>query len=333
MVVKRKEQSIETLRGIAIILMVAGHVIGDISTSGLKVEDNSFWRYFYYSFEYLRMPLFTAISGFIYGLKPVSNDKVLTFFKGKSRRILLPLISVATLQYILNAIVPNVNNPVEIRNIWKIYFFPYNQFWFLQSLYLVFITIILLEFFNTTKKYRGWLISFIIAILLLLFLKPVIIIRLFSFNNYLYLLPYFLLGLGIKRFSNYLFNKTTLLAISILLGIGITLQQLNWFHVIELHGGQPGLLSAFVGLSGILIIFYLRKPNKFLAKLGYYSYSIFLFHVFGTAGSRIISRWMGIESTPILFIIGMIFGLGLPILIELLLLKSRVLKRLFLGLR
>lgn len=333
MVVKRKEQSIETLRGIAIILMVAGHVIGHRSTSGLKVDDDSLWRYFYYSFEYLRMPLFTAISGFVYGLKPVSQDKVLKFFKGKSRRILLPFLSVASLQYIMNAVVPNVNNPVEIKNIWKIYFFSYGQFWFLQALFLVFITIILLEYFNVTKKFKGWLISFIIAALLLLVFNPAVKVDFFSFNRYLYLLPYFLLGLGIKRYSDYLFNKTALLVIFILLVIGILLQQLNWFHVIDLEGSRFGLLSVFVGLSGILLIFYIRKPNKFLAKLGYYSYGIFLFHVFGTAGSRIISRWMGIESIPILFIIGMGFGLGLPVLIELILLKSRVLKRIFLGLR
>ena len=333
MVVKRKEQSIETLRGIAIILMVAGHVIGHRSTSGLKVDDDSLWRYFYYSFEYLRMPLFTAISGFVYGLKPVSQDKVLKFFKGKSRRILLPFLSVASLQYIMNAVIPNVNNPVEIKNIWKIYFFSYGQFWFLQALFLVFITIILLEYFNVTKKFKGWLISFIIATLLLLVFNPAVKVDFFSFNRFLYLLPYFLLGLGIKRYSDYLFNKTALLAIFILLVIGISLQQLNWFHVIDLEGNRFGLLSVFVGLSGIWLIFYIRKPNKFLAKLGYYSYGIFLFHVFGTAGSRIISRWMGIESTPILFIIGMGFGLGLPILIELILLKSRVLKRIFFGLR
>lgn len=87
-----------------------------------------------------------------------------------------------------------------------------------------------------------------------------------------------------------------------------------------------------LGVSSYLI-FYIRKPNRFLAELGYYAYGIYLFHVFGTAGSRIISKWFGIHNLLPLFIIGLIFGLGIPILVELVLLKSAVLRRLFLGLK
>jgi peptidoglycan/LPS O-acetylase OafA/YrhL len=93
------------------------------------------------------------------------------------------------------------------------------------------------------------------------------------------------------------------------------------------------MLGTFTGLTGIFLIFFIRKSNRFLAELGYYSYGIYLFHVFGTAGSRIVSRWIGIEGLLPLFLIGLLLGLGFPILLELLLMKSRIPRRLFLGLK
>jgi glucans biosynthesis protein C len=333
MAVKRKERSIETIRGIAIILMVAGHVIGNRGNTGLMVGDHSLWRYIYHSFEYLRMPLFTAISGFVYALKPVSREVVFQFMKGKSRRIILPFVFVSTLQYCMNAFIPSVNNPVEIRDIWKIYIWAYGQFWFLQALFFVFITVIVLEINNITNHFQGWLFSLLAAILVLVIAAPWVLTDFLSFTSYLYLLPFFILGIGINRFHNQLFKKSNIVIVFILLIIGLTFQQLNWFGLIKMQDAKYGFLGIFIGLTGIFLIFYIRKPNRFLAELGYYSYGIYLFHVFGTAGSRIISKWMGIHNLLPLFFIGLFFGLGLPILLELVLLKSQVLRRLFLGLK
>ncbi|MCB2222193.1 MAG: acyltransferase [Bacteroidetes bacterium] len=333
MAVKRKEQSIETLRGIAIILMVAGHVIGDNSTTGLQVRDESAWRYFYYTFEYLRMPLFTAISGFVYALKPLQSDHIGRFLKGKSRRILLPFFTVATVQYLMNALVPYVNNPVPLEGIWRIYIFSYGQFWFLQALFLVFITLSALEYYKILSNLKTWAISLGISTALLLIINQNFSINYFSFSRYLYLLPFFLLGLGLNRFKDQLFKKPVLLLLVLTLIITVTIQQLEWFDVIQTRSHRFSTISVFVGISGIWLIFYIRRPFKWLAELGYYAYGIYLFHVFGTAGSRIFAKLLGFENMGLLFIVGLIFGLGLPILFELIILRSAILRRLFLGLR
>ena len=334
MLVRRKEESIETLRGIAIILMVAGHVIGDSPSTGLKVEGDSLWRYFYYSFEYLRMPLFTAISGFVYALKPVKKDSALRFFRGKSRRILIPFISVATVQYIMNAYVPNVNNPTDMLKIWRIYIFGYGQFWFLQALFQVFLVIIFLEIFSITTNFKGWLISFLISVLLLIFVKPYVTYDIFSFTKFLYLLPFFILGIGLYRFKDILFKKEVVIFVAIILVSGVIVQQLKWFEILPYNSGRSGFVGVFVGIAGIYIIFKVRGINRYLADLGYYAYGIYLFHVFSTAGSRIVSKLIGIENNGLLFLIGLFFGLGFPIILEkYLLLRVPILKRLFLGLK
>ncbi len=331
--VKRKEQSIETLRGIAIILMVAGHVIGDNSATGLQVSDDSAWRYFYFTFEYLRMPLFTAISGFVYALKPLQTDHIGRFLKGKSRRIMLPFFTVATVQYLMNALVPYVNNPVPLGNIWRIYIFSYGQFWFLQALFLVFLTLIALEYYKVISNLKGWAITTGIAVAALLLINQNYTINYFSFSRYLYLLPFFLLGLGLNRFKDQLFRKPVIFILFLTLIITVTIQQLEWFEVISTRSHRFSAISVFVGISGIWLIFHIRRPFKWLAELGYYSYGIYLFHVFGTAGSRIFAKLLGIENMVLLFSIGLIFGLGFPILAELVILRNAILRRLFLGLR
>ncbi|MBW2464545.1 MAG: acyltransferase, partial [Deltaproteobacteria bacterium] len=97
----KKDASIETLRGIAILMMVAGHVIGHDVHAGMRVADDSTWRYVYSSFEYVRLPLFTCISGFVYALHPVTAQNFRAFLVGKAHRVLLPLFFVGTLQFLL----------------------------------------------------------------------------------------------------------------------------------------------------------------------------------------------------------------------------------------
>ena len=60
-----KDLHVETLRGLAILLMVAGHVIGNDSTHGMRVDDSSVWRSAWVSLEFLRLPLFTFLSGVV----------------------------------------------------------------------------------------------------------------------------------------------------------------------------------------------------------------------------------------------------------------------------
>jgi glucan biosynthesis protein C len=109
-----KDASIETLRGLACILLVAFHVIGEDNASGLHVADDSALRWYADSFAYLRMPLFTFISGYVYALRPLTAfDKWPQFLRGKTRRLLLPMFVVGTFLAVLKTYAPGVNEPTK----------------------------------------------------------------------------------------------------------------------------------------------------------------------------------------------------------------------------
>src|SRR5690606_22304069 len=150
-----KDDGIESLRGMAIILMVAGHAIGSDSSTGLTVADDSPFRYLYYSTQFIRMPLFTLISGFVYSLRPVTGGGLTTILRGKALRILVPLVTVSTLRLLARAAMTDVNRSVQLSDLRRVYFYPCDHFWFLQSIFLVFLAAGMLDQFklmNTPRR-------------------------------------------------------------------------------------------------------------------------------------------------------------------------------------
>jgi uncharacterized membrane protein len=64
---------VQTLRGLACLLLVAFHTVGSTAASGLHVPDDSRYREFTNLFVHLRMPLFTFLSGLVYAYRPLRS--------------------------------------------------------------------------------------------------------------------------------------------------------------------------------------------------------------------------------------------------------------------
>lgn len=330
-----KNTHIETLRGIAILLVVMGHVIGIDSKGGMQVADDSFFRYLYDLFANIRMPLFTVISGWVYALHPVRDGQISIFLRKKARRLLLPLIFVGTTYFLVQYFMPGTNTKAPLSTIWRIYVFPYTIYWYLPALFLLFGGIALIDtrrWADTPGRWSLWLLlGCVLSLSELTHLVPASVPNYFAFKNAFYLAPFFLAGIGLNRFKNQLCTpRAGRFYLAGLLG-GIALQQLHYFFPGAFSFYQTTHLAIFIGLVSSAYFINLRLHSRFFIWLARYTYTIYLFHGFGTAGGRIILSRLGIHDSLLIFLFATLLATFLPIVVEKVLVRWKFTRICFLG--
>ena len=306
-----KDKMIETLRGAVIILVVIGHVIGSASDGGMKVGDDSFLRYFYYTFiDPIQMPLFTIIAGWVYALRPVIYEKINDFILKKALRILVPMLVVGICYFLLQYFTPGTNSKGNLLEIWKLLIFPYTLYWYLYSLFLVFIIIALIDSFDKMKTLNHWLIIFSISV---------------------FILPSFILGVGLNRFKEFFHGGLVKYSIPVILLLCVLIQQLSWFKVIDYTVHKDTIVGLLIGLLSTIMLLRFHLKINWLIWIGGFAYSIYLFHAFGTAGGRIILKRFDVHSSVLIFTVSLAVGILLPIAAEKILERFKITRLLFLG--
>lgn len=302
-----RKDNIDTVRGIACLLLVAYHVVGLSTTTGLRLEDGSVYRMINDSLGYIRMPLFTFLSGVVYAMRPVSGGESRKFLLGKVKRLLLPFVFVGTIFFLVRYLVPGTNQQPELIDILLRLIWPQAHFWFLPALFLIFLTVSALERIRALDS--PWMLLAVFAFSCILFQFHYGAVGAFTWNRALYLFPFFLAGACVQRFD------------------------VRWaVALVGLAALAPDLKIAIgVGSAVLLLVVFPKVP--ILAKIGVYSYTIYLYHVFGTAGARIALEQAGISSTPVFFIAGLASGIILPIAVHLALRDVPLANRAFLGIR
>lgn len=324
---------IETLRGLAILLVVMGHVIGSTPNGGMKIDFPSPWRYLYLWIDYIQMPLFTAIAGWVYALKPVRKEFIKPFILKKIYRLLIPMATIGTVYFLVQYITPGTNDKGNIAEIWKIYVFPYTIYWYLPSLFLMFLFTAYVDMLHWADKYEGWkwiLMTALLGMIAQNTIIPYSLPNLFSFKGTLVQLPYFIVGIGIQRFSRQLFSSKLKKVYLLLATIGILLLQAEWFYPLNKNLIYECLQPLWViGLLALLL--QQTKSNRCLTWIGAYAYSIYLFHGFGTAGGRIILTRLGVHAEIPIFLFALIISIFIPIVLDKVLDKWRITRFLFFG--
>lgn len=306
---------IDSLRGLACILLLILHVVGEQVSSGLRVPDDHPLAVFTSVFFHLRIPLFAMLSGFVYAYRPPTRDVTGKFMTGKLRRIGLPFLFVTTIYGVANTLL-GAGYGVPWSEFWQIYVSAYAYLWFLQAVFILFVVIGALDliFPNARLQVATGFLAVTSALFLTDFGRG---IEWLSFDRTLYLAPFFALGVFLNRFEGEATKgvKTAFLSSLALLG---TLHLIGVFTdpsaVIERRNAMA--LGLGLTASGSLILF--RDALKFapLAWIGRFSFGIYLYHMFPVMALLAAYKVIGFPDPWLGLVVGTAVGLSLSIAAE-----------------
>lgn len=322
---KDKDQSIETLRGIAIVLVVAGYIIQD-DLNQIHSGITAFLDWMYYLLKPVRMPLFTVISAYLYASSPATQATFKKLVTGKARRILIPYFVVSTMQYIFYSVF-QVQGLHPIHGIFKIYLWPFEQFWFLWAIFWIFMAVGLLDsvkMLDTKSKWLGWLALSIIVYI------PIELPRFLAARGIVYLMPFFLMGYGIRRFSKDLFTPKMIKAYVAAASIGYAVY-LGIYEKIPFETPAFKILTLWVSLTAVPLIFHFRRTIPLLARIGSYAFGIYIFNKISSALPRMAFEHFGIDNEILIMAVYLGCGIGLSIGIQIILEQFNVTRRFILG--
>lgn len=318
----KRSMEVDTLRGIACILLVFFHAVGSTPTEGLRIAEGHWLRTFNEFLVYFRMPLFSFISGYVYAFRPYQGNPQ-SFIKGKIRRLLLPLLTVGTFYAIVQALTPGTNASVE--NWWLLHIMPVGHFWFLEALFIIFLVVILLESLKALSTAAGFAAVWVGSAILF---GQADFTNFFGARGAIYLMPFFLAGLACKRFEIVQPSARLLAAAALLCGLSIV-------AVFPEQMGKQNFLatvaSISIGASSGLLLLRSGWQSRPLAYIGAYSFAIYLLHVFFTAGSRIFLQKTGVTDVYALLAPGTFAGIFGPIVCAQLIGRNETLNLWLLG--
>lgn len=291
---------IDTLRGLACILLVSFHVVG-MPTTGLRLPSSHWLVEFNDLLIYLRMPLFSFISGYVYAARPFQGD-ARQFIGAKTQRLLLPLLTVGTLFALVQRLTPGTNSAGH-QDWWLIHIVPVGHFWFLQSLFLIFLMIVLLE--RTALLSRGGTYGLVFAVCaaLFVFARPPVY---FGLAGVAYLLPFFMGGLACRRFA---IGSTPARSLAAALFASAAV----WLSMQTGQNATVDFAGLIVSLSLVFLLLRSGWQVRWLAYIGGFSFAIYLLHVFFTAASRLFFSATGLFDPVLHTLLGTTAGVLGPI--------------------
>ena len=277
---------IDEMRGFAILLVVLFHAVG--SETGLAT---SFLGELNERLAFVRMPLFIAITGYLYGLERRTRPLNLFGWYKRSSRIFPPFILVIVICWIIST---NSDAPFILIN--GLIFGAWHL-WYLQALMVILLIVAMLEGF--VKPNRNWhLPLWAIAAFLLSAYGLLNETLWLSIHKAIYLLPYFLVGATVGAMPGILQSSGFRYFVYI---CGLTALALN---EVSLAGAgiiwtDVSLVAAAIGVASFLTLAMHMPTITTFRRLGAYSLPIFLWHLpLSAVTSFLMLNPMGIVGHP-----------------------------------
>ena len=299
---------VDYARGIGIVLVVVGHTLGGLKNAGVLASDPL--HDWIYSFH---MPLFFLLSGLF--VTRAADGPAAEFVAGKVRTVAYPYLVWSVLQTLVQFVLaPFTNQKVAVASLLTILYRPVMQFWFLYTLFAVF-----LLFLGLYKLGARAAALLAVGIAVYLYAQVGSLgpwgVPYSVANHFLY----FALGVAVAgnvhgwvggrgpaRSVGLALLAFALLTAAVLGGIALTV----W--------GKP--LAAAIGMAGTaLIASVLAGAGRlsFLHTWGRKSLQIFVAHTIASAGLRIVlQKLLGIDAPVVHILGGIAIGIAAPLLLD-----------------
>jgi len=326
-----RSTNIETLRVIAVILLVAYHAIGFSDGGALKVGYPHPLRLFADGLIDIRMPLFGFIAGWVYAVRPVERGDLQTFALGKIRRLVVPGIVAASVFWVMATFV--VSDAVGAgQSLLNVVSLSYVHFWFLQAILICLIGLAATE--AALGRPIG-LAGLLIAALALMLLPANNLMPYLELFGAIYLAPFVLMGALFQRHRNMLRQNLVSIAVvaAVFAVLGFSMNISTFLESGVLSSDRRDLQSALTSVGAITLLAVFMPRINALAAVGPAAFTIYLYHVFGTSGMRRAADILGVESLPVLFVLTCFAGIGVPVVAHLLLSRNAITRTLVLGMR
>ena len=308
-----------------------------LHAAALGPEEHGAAARFHDAFRFVRMPLFAALSGWVYALRAPSFGSSLDFLGRRARRLLLPLLPLgfATLFVLREPL--RLAWPSSLGQALREALGPRGHIWFVEALFVISVIAFALDRMGGLATSRRWALACLLTLPLPFLTVWVDFARVplpSLLGGVVGLLGYFLLGVGAQRFGASLDHRWGAPLAVALLAVGAAAQQLVWQSELALDPASRTALSLLVGVPGVLLLFRWRHRIPGLAWLGPYSFAIYLYHAESLTLAREIlgvpaPTAVGSATTLLLFAVAM----TLPIAMHRIAVRWTVTRRLFLGLR
>ncbi|WP_380174162.1 acyltransferase family protein [Kineococcus sp. DHX-1] len=299
------------MRGLACLLLVAYHVRGGDPGSGLQLPTDNPWSAVVDAADYLRMPLFSFLSGWVYATRPLSSGSW-SFVRVKARRLLVPLLVVGTLFGVVQLLV-GAGDGLPPWYAWHLV--PLAHFWFLESIFWVAVTVALLDRWGVLRRPQ----VLVGLVLVALVVGPSVAVphNLLGLQTATFLLPFYLAGVGALRFevrSTGPRFRVLLVAVTVVL-VGRAAAGL--LGELPRLPSQSSAVASLLGVCLCLCLVLTKVTVRPLVVLGAFSFTVYTCHVFGTAASRMLLDAAGVQSVSLQMVAGIVAGLTVGVGAEL----------------
>ena len=299
------------------ILVVFGHSLRGIVKGGMfsNLTLEGWMDYTVYVFH---MPLFFFLAGLNvqHSLRRGSRN----FLVSKAWTIAYPYFLWSILQGCVSiALAQHVNTPTTFTDLVEIWYQPIGQFWFLYSIMICHILVVLIPSRLT-----------LIGIAALGYAAYQILPMRYQLTMTLYDLPFYVAGLYGPRIlvrwqpdptRGWIAAALAWSAFALMIWVGGTTSAENPLVPISLP-------ACILGIAGIVLVCKSldRRKHRWLATVGVTSMTIYVLHVIAGSGARVIMFKLHVAANPWLYlVIGTSVGVVVPICVHLLLKRVNLL--------